>query len=65
MSDPYIVGAVIVGAVNVLAALVGLGQWLLNRPGRAFWLAARTGQVVAALYAAFAGLYAAAAEPPA
>ncbi|MEH3053648.1 MAG: hypothetical protein PGN13_06490 [Patulibacter minatonensis] len=64
MSDPYIVGAVVVGAVNVLAAAVGLGQWLLGRPGRAFWFAARVGQVVAALYAVFAGIYAAAADPP-
>ena len=65
MSDPYIAGAVVVGIVNVAAALVGLLQWALNRPGRAFWRVARAGQIVAALYAVFAGIYAVAAEPPA
>lgn len=65
MSDPYIAGAVVVGIVNVAAALVGLLQWALNRPGRAFWRVARAGQIVAALYAVFAGIYAVAVEPPA
>lgn len=64
MSDPYIVGAWIVGVVNALAALVGGLQWVLNRPGRLFWFLGRLGQGVAALYAVFAGIYAAVASAP-
>jgi hypothetical protein len=64
MSDPYIVGAWVVGAVNALAALVGAAQWLLNRPGRVFWFVGRLGQVVAAAYAVFAGVYALVGSPP-
>ncbi|MFT4034625.1 MAG: hypothetical protein QM679_03505 [Patulibacter sp.] len=65
MSDPYIACAWIVGAVNVVAGAVGLAMWALNRPARPFWWLARTGQGVAAAYAVFAGVYAAAATPPA
>lgn len=64
MSDPYIVGAWIVGVVNAVAALVGGLQWVLNRPGRLFWFLGRLGQGLAALYAVFAGGYAAFGSPP-
>ncbi len=64
MSDPYIVGAWVVGVVNALAALVGGLQWVLNRPGRLFWFLGRLGQGIAAAYAVFAGIYAAVASPP-
>lgn len=64
MSDPYIVGAWIVGLINALAAVAGGAQWALNRPGPPFWGLARAGQLAAALYAVFAGIYALAAEPP-
>lgn len=64
MSDPYIVGAWIVGVINGLAAIAGAAQWALNRPGPPFWGLARAGQIAAAIYAVFAGIYAAASEPP-
>ena len=64
MSGPYIAGAVVVGAVNVLAAVVGSAQWALNRAGQPFWFLVRAGQVVAAAFAVFAGIYALAASPP-
>jgi hypothetical protein len=64
VSDPYLAGASVVGVVNVIAAVVGLAQWALNRPGSPFWLFARGGQVVAGLYAVFAGVYAVADAPP-
>lgn len=64
MSDPYVIGAVCVGVVNALAALLGLAQWATGRPTAQFWTVARTGQAVAALYAVFCGVYALAAEPP-
>jgi hypothetical protein len=64
MSDPYIVGAWIVGAVNVVVAALGAGQWALNRPGPPFWPVARAGQIAAALYAVLAGAYAASGHPP-
>ena len=65
MSDPYVIGAALVGVVNVLAAAAGLAQWSLGRPSPLFWILARGGQGIAAAYAAFAGIYALAAEPPA
>lgn len=65
MSDPYVVGAVVVGAINVLAAVVGLAQWAAGRPGPPFWFLARGGQAIAAAYAVFAGIYALVDEPPA
>jgi hypothetical protein len=64
MSDPYIAGAVVVGVVNVVVAVLGLAQWALNRPGPPFWFLARAGQIVAAAYAVFAGAYALAAGAP-
>ena len=65
MSDPYVAFAIVVGVVNLLAAAVGLAQWLLGRPSSLFWFLARGGQGIAALYAVFAGVYAVVAEPPA
>lgn len=65
MSDPYVIGAVVVGAVNALAAVAGLVQWSLGRPSPVFWVLARSGQAIAALFAVFAGVYAVVAEPPA
>ncbi|MBO9533390.1 MAG: hypothetical protein J7513_10495 [Solirubrobacteraceae bacterium] len=65
MSDPYIAFAWVVGIVNAVAAVAGLAQWALNRPGPPFWLLVRGGQVIAAAYAVFAGIYAAVADPPA
>lgn len=64
MSDPYVAGAVVVGVVNVLAAVVGGLQYALNRPGPPFWAFARGGQVLAAVYAVFAGIYSLAGSPP-
>lgn len=64
MSDPYIVGAWVVGVVNAMAAVIGAAQWALNRPGRLFWFVGRLGQGVAAIYAVFAGGYAVVASPP-
>ena len=64
MDDPYVIGAWIVGTVNAAAAALGLVLWLLGRPGPLFWWPARTGQVVAALFAIFAGAYAVLGEPP-
>lgn len=64
MSDPYVIGAVVVGVVNALAAVLGLAQWSLGRPSQTFWLLARAGQVICAIYAVFAGIYALVGEPP-
>lgn len=63
--DPYVIGAAIVAAVNALAAVLGLALWLLGRPGPLFWWPARAGQVFAAIYAVFCGIYAVVSEPPA
>lgn len=64
-ADPYVVGALIVGAVNAVAALFGLVLWFAGRPGPLFWWPARVGQGLAALYAVFCGVYALVAESPA
>ncbi len=64
MSDPYVAFAAFVGGVNVLAAVAGLAQWALGRPSPLFWFLARSGQVVAAAYAVFAGIYALTGKPP-
>ncbi|MDQ8043123.1 MAG: hypothetical protein REI11_00845, partial [Patulibacter sp.] len=57
MSDPYVVGAVITGAINGAAAVVGAIEWALGRPNLLFWILARAGQLAGAVYAAFAGIY--------
>ena len=64
-ADPYVVGALIVGAVNAVAAILGLVLWLTGRPGPLFWWPARAGQGIAAAYAVFCGIYALVGEPPA
>ena len=64
MSDPYVIGAVALGAVNLLAALVGLAQWALGRPSGLFWSLARGGQGLAAVYAVAAGVIALVDAPP-
>lgn len=64
MDDPYVIGAWIVLGVNAAVSALGLGQYLLNRPGQPFWWLARGGAAVAALYAVFCGIYALVAEPP-
>lgn len=64
MDDPYVVGAWIVLGANAVAAVLGGVQYVLNRPGQPFWVLARGGAVLAALYAAFCGVYALLAEPP-
>lgn len=64
MSDPYVIGAVAVGALNILAAVAGLVQWSLGRPSAVFWFLARGGQGLAAIYAVFAGIYALVGTPP-
>jgi hypothetical protein len=64
MSDPYVIGAVVTGAVNAAAALVGLAQWFLGRPSLLFWILARAGQALGAIYAVGAGAYAVAASDP-
>lgn len=64
MRDPYVIGAAIVGVVNLVGAAVGLAQWALNRPARWFWPLARAGQFVAAVFAVLCGIYAVAVEPP-
>ncbi len=63
--DPYVVGALIAAAVNLVAAVLGLVLWFLGRPGKLFWWPARAGQGIAAAYAVFCGVYAVVAEPPA
>jgi len=50
MHEIAVIGAILVMLVNALAALTGLAQYLLGTPTRAFWVAARGGQVVAAVY---------------
>ncbi|MDO9354228.1 MAG: hypothetical protein Q7T55_11060, partial [Solirubrobacteraceae bacterium] len=65
MSDPYVIGAVVVGVVNAAAAVAGFAQWSLGRPGPLFWFLARAGQGIAAIFAVFSGIYALAKEPPA
>jgi hypothetical protein len=50
------IGAVIVAVVNALAAIIGLAEHQLGRPSRAFWITARTGQALAAIYLVLAGI---------
>lgn len=64
MDDPYVIGAWIVLGANALVAVLGLTQYVTNRPGQPFWCVARGGAAIAALYAAFCGLYALAVDPP-
>lgn len=64
MGDPYVAGAVIVGVVNALAALVGAAEYVTGHTHRAFWWLVRAGQAIAALYAVGCGLYAVLGEPP-
>lgn len=64
MDDPYVIGAWIVLGVNAAVSVLGLAQYVLNRPGQPFWWLARGGAAVAAAYAVFCGVYALVAEPP-
>lgn len=63
--DPYVIGAAIVGAVNLVAGIVGAVQYSTGHVGGSgFWRITRTGQLLAALYAVFCGIYAVTVEGP-
>jgi hypothetical protein len=57
MADAAAVAAVVVAAVNAVAALFGGWRWWAVRPSRAFWWVVRAGQAVAAGVLAAAGLH--------
>jgi hypothetical protein len=64
MSAVVVVCALVVAALNVVAAGLGALQWWLVRPGRAFWVALRVAQGAAVVFAVVAGGYAAGGDRP-
>ncbi len=58
MRDVALVAALAAGSLNVLAALFGAWRWWQVEPSRAFWVLARTAQVVAFALALVAGVLA-------
>jgi hypothetical protein len=60
MRQAIVDGALAVAALNGVAALAGALNWYRARPGRAFWVVLRMGQAAAVLFAAGAGVAAAA-----
>jgi hypothetical protein len=60
MTRAVIVGAIIVGALNALPALLGGWHWRQETPSRAFWICLRVGQAAALLLAVAVGVLAAA-----
>lgn len=60
MTHAVVVGAIVVGALNALPALLGGWCWRQERPSRPFWIALRVGQAGALAFAIAIGLLAAA-----
>lgn len=60
MTHAVVVGAIAVGALNLLPALLGGWCWRQEQPSRAFWVSLRVGQAAALLLALAVGLLAAA-----
>lgn len=60
MTDAVVIGAILVGVLNAVPALVGAWHWQRGETGRAFWILLRVGQAAALLFAVAVGLLAAA-----
>lgn len=58
MSSAVVPLALVVAALNAAAAAIGALRWWQVRPSTTFWRLLRTGQVLAVLFAAFAGVIA-------
>jgi hypothetical protein len=56
MRDVAVVAALVVAAVNVLAAVFGAWRWWSGEPSRAFWISVRLGQATAIGLAVVAGV---------
>jgi hypothetical protein len=56
MHDVAALAALVVAALNALAALFGAWRWWTVAPSRAFWVLARTGQAAAIALAVVAGV---------
>jgi hypothetical protein len=59
VNEAVIVAALAVGALNLVAALVGALRWYQGEPSRAFWLLLRLAQASGFLLAVAAGVLAA------
>lgn len=60
MTHAVVLGAIAVGALNALPALLGAWHWRQERPSRAFWIVLRVGQATALALAIAIGVLAAA-----
>ena len=60
MTQAVVDGALVVAALNALAAVLGALRWYRGEPSRTFWALLRAGQVAAVVFAAGVGVAAAA-----
>jgi hypothetical protein len=56
MRDVAVVAALVVGAVNAIAAVFGAWRWWAGEPSRAFWISIRLAQATAIGLAVVAGV---------
>ena len=56
MRDVAVVAALVVAAVNAIAAVFGAWRWWAGEPSRAFWISIRLGQATAIVLAVVAGV---------
>jgi hypothetical protein len=56
MRDVTVVAALVVAAVNAIAAVFGAWRWWAGEPSRAFWISIRLGQATAIGLAVVAGV---------